>query len=117
MYSSCEDLKFQIIIEDPICLTGECIQYPCCVLRLSCLARELIELYVVGQSAEQVIRSHSGIRKDPRDRCSEAALSDIREISCYVSSRDGGDGCARDVIEQVLRAQGKWLSSAEAFGW
>ncbi len=49
--------------------------------------------------------------------CPADAAPDIREISCYVSSRDGGDGCARDVIEQVLRAQGKWLSSAEAFGW
>ena len=49
--------------------------------------------------------------------CPADAAPDIRELSRYVSSRDGGDGCARDVIEQVLRAQGKWLSSAEAFGW
>jgi len=30
---------------------------------------------------------------------------------------DGGQGCGRDIIEQVLRAQGKWLSNAKAFGW
>jgi 3-deoxy-D-manno-octulosonate 8-phosphate phosphatase (KDO 8-P phosphatase) len=35
----------------------------------------------------------------------------------YVSDRDGGYGCGRDVIEQVLRAQGKWLMNAKAFGW
>jgi len=50
--------------------------------------------------------------------CAPADASpDIKAISIYVSHRDGGDGCARDVIEQVLRAQGKWLSGAEAFGW
>ncbi|MFA6779509.1 MAG: 3-deoxy-D-manno-octulosonate 8-phosphate phosphatase, partial [Paludibacteraceae bacterium] len=26
-------------------------------------------------------------------------------------------GCARDVIEQVLKAQGKWMDNSEAFGW
>jgi len=45
------------------------------------------------------------------------AAPDIRGIATYVSQYEGGDGCARDVIEQVLRAQGKWLSGAEAFGW
>lgn len=45
------------------------------------------------------------------------AAPDIKAISTYVSHRNGGDGCARDVIEQVLRAQGKWLSGTEAFGW
>lgn len=45
------------------------------------------------------------------------AAPDIKAISTYVSHRNGGDGCARDIIEQVLRAQGKWLSGAEAFGW
>ena len=45
------------------------------------------------------------------------AAPDIKAISLYVSQQEGGDGCARDVIEQVLRAQGKWLSNAEAFGW
>ena len=41
----------------------------------------------------------------------------IREVSVYVSDRDGGYGCGRDVIEQVLRAQGKWVMNAKAFGW
>ena len=49
--------------------------------------------------------------------CPSDASPDIKRISCYVSDREGGDGCARDVIEQVLRAQDKWLSGAEAFGW
>lgn len=49
--------------------------------------------------------------------CPADACSDIKQISCYVSSANGGDGVGRDVLEQVLRAQGKWLSDAQAFGW
>lgn len=49
--------------------------------------------------------------------CPADACSDIKEISTYVSSCRGGDGCGRDIVEQVLRAQGKWLSGAKAFGW
>lgn len=48
----------------------------------------------------------------PKDACPE-----VKEISTYISDRRGGYGCARDVIEQVLRAQGMWLNSAKAFGW
>lgn len=49
--------------------------------------------------------------------CPVDACSDIKDISLYISSRNGGDGVGRDVVEQVLRAQGKWLSDAKAFGW
>ena len=49
--------------------------------------------------------------------CPSDASPDIPRVSRYISDRKGGDGCARDVIEQVLRAHGKWLSGAEAFGW
>lgn len=49
--------------------------------------------------------------------CPKDACSDIKELSIYVSDRNGGYGCGRDVIEQVLRAQGKWLESEKAFGW
>lgn len=49
--------------------------------------------------------------------CPADACSDIKVISLYISSRNGGDGVGRDVVEQVLRAQGKWLSDAKAFGW
>ncbi len=45
------------------------------------------------------------------------AAPEIKEIACYVSKAKGGQGCVRDVVEQVLRAQGHWMSSAHAFGW
>ena len=49
--------------------------------------------------------------------CPADACSDIKKISRYFSSFNGGDGVGRDVVEQVLRAQGHWLSGAKAFGW
>ena len=49
--------------------------------------------------------------------CPADACPDIKDISLYISSAAGGDGVGRDVVEQVLRAQGKWLSDAKAFGW
>lgn len=49
--------------------------------------------------------------------CPADAAAEIKSISTYISHCKGGDGCARDVIEQVLRAQGKWMANAEAFGW
>ena len=48
----------------------------------------------------------------PRDACPE-----IKEASLYVSDYIGGHGCGRDVIEQTLRAQGKWVMDEKAFGW
>lgn len=49
--------------------------------------------------------------------CPADACPEIKEVSCYVSRYPGGQGCVRDVIEQVLRAQNKWMSDAVAFGW
>ena len=49
--------------------------------------------------------------------CPQDACPDVKEACIYVSPCLGGQGCGRDVIEQTLRAQGKWLSSEKAFGW
>jgi len=49
--------------------------------------------------------------------CPQDACSDVKDACIYVSPYRGGYGCGRDVIEQTLRAQGKWLSSEKAFGW
>lgn len=48
--------------------------------------------------------------------CPADAASEIKAISCYISHKEGGRGCARDVIEQVLKAQGLWMDGI-AFGW
>ncbi len=40
--------------------------------------------------------------------CPNDAAPEIQKVSKYISYKKGGEGCARDVIEQVLRVQGKW---------
>ena len=44
------------------------------------------------------------------------AAHEIRGIAKYISHCKGGQGIARDIIEQVMRAQNKWMGE-EAFGW
>lgn len=41
--------------------------------------------------------------------CPADAAEDIKLLSKYVSNFKGGEGCVRDVIEQVLRLAGKWI--------
>ena len=38
-------------------------------------------------------------------------------ITKYISPIQGGYGCARDVIEQILKAQNHWMQDEKAFGW
>ncbi|MCB0427261.1 MAG: HAD-IIIA family hydrolase [Mangrovimonas sp.] len=46
--------------------------------------------------------------------CPQDAVQEVKAISKYVSHKFGGKGCARDVIEQVLKVQGKWNSDFDA---
>lgn len=45
--------------------------------------------------------------------CPQNADSEIKQISLYISDFDGGKGCVRDVIEQVLRLNGHWGPSSD----
>ena len=49
--------------------------------------------------------------------CPADAAPEIKAVCKYISHRNGGYGCGRDVVEQVLRAQGRWMSHEDAFGW
>ncbi len=49
--------------------------------------------------------------------CPADAAPEIKSVSKYVSTRNGGEGCGRDVLEQVLKAQDMWMHNATAFGW
>lgn len=46
--------------------------------------------------------------------CPNDAIREIQQISKYISDKTGGNGCARDIIEQILRVQGKWESNFDA---
>jgi len=48
--------------------------------------------------------------------CPSDADSEIKQISSYISDKRGGEGCVRDIIEQVLRLHNNWMST-EAFTW
>lgn len=49
--------------------------------------------------------------------CPADAAPEIKAVSKYISHKNGGMGCGRDVVEQVLKAQGLWMNTAKAFGW
>lgn len=48
--------------------------------------------------------------------CPRDAAQEIKDISHYISDKNGGEGCVRDVLEQVMRAQGKWINP-EKMNW
>lgn len=48
--------------------------------------------------------------------CPADAAHEIKAIAHYISHYKGGEGCARDVIEQVLKVQGHWMNG-DAFTW
>ena len=43
--------------------------------------------------------------------CPQDASPEIKAISKYISHKNGGQGAVRDVIEQVMKVQGKWMES------
>ncbi|MCE1201106.1 MAG: HAD-IIIA family hydrolase [Bacteroidia bacterium] len=48
--------------------------------------------------------------------CPSDASEEIKSISVYISRYRGGHGCVRDIIEQVLKVQGRWMTD-EAHQW
>lgn len=42
----------------------------------------------------------------PLDACEE-----VKSIARYISDRKGGEGCVRDIVEQVLKARGDWMDT------
>ena len=48
--------------------------------------------------------------------CPADAVEEIKATADYISPFAGGRGCVRDVIEQVLRLQGRWMDG-ESFVW
>ncbi len=49
------------------------------------------------------VMSKVGLSISPAD-----AANEIRSIAKYITHLKGGEGIARDIIEQVMKAQGKW---------
>lgn len=60
-------------------------------------------LYMGDDLVDLQIMQQIGIPTCPVD-----AVPEIKAVSLYISDKKGGEGCVRDVLEQVMRSQGKW---------
>ncbi len=71
------------------------------------------EIIFVGDDIPDIeVLRESGLPCCPKD-----AAPEVKEVSKYISHCKGGFGVGRDIVEQVLKAQDKWMDNAEAFGW
>ncbi|MDD4114401.1 MAG: HAD hydrolase family protein [Massilibacteroides sp.] len=68
-------------------------------------------VYVGDDIPDYEVMKRAGLAVAPAD-----AAPEIKEIAGYISSKAGGEGVARDIIEKTMKAQGKWMGE-EAFGW
>lgn len=48
--------------------------------------------------------------------CPKDASVEVREVCDYISQINGGKGCVRDVLEQTMRIQNKWMDD-DAYSW
>ncbi len=49
--------------------------------------------------------------------CPSDAAPEIKDVCTYISHKEGGKGCARDILEQILKTQNLWMHNNTAFGW
>lgn len=68
-------------------------------------------MYVGDDLIDYRVMQLVGLPVAPADACPE-----IKAISKYISPVIGGEGVARDVIEQVMKVQGKWMNE-HTFYW
>ncbi len=61
-------------------------------------------LYMGDDLPDYEVMKIAGVPTCPAD-----ASTEIKNISIYISNYNGGEACVRDIIEQVLRSQGKWF--------
>ncbi|GAB1309326.1 HAD-IIIA family hydrolase [Urechidicola sp. KH5] len=66
-------------------------------------------LYMGDDIPDYPVMTKVGIAACPQD-----AAPEIKGISHYISHRNGGYGCVRDVLEQVMKVQGKWNDTFDA---
>jgi len=63
-------------------------------------------LYMGDDIPDYQVMKLVGLPTCPQDACPE-----IKGISKYISHKNGGKGAVRDVIEQVMKVQGKWMAN------
>jgi len=63
-------------------------------------------LYMGDDIPDMSVMERVGLATCPQD-----AVPDVKRIADYVSHKNGGDGCVREILEQVMRVQNKWMFS------
>jgi len=48
--------------------------------------------------------------------CPADAAEEVKQVAQYISDKNGGSGCVRDIMEQVMKLQNNWLDK-DAFYW
>ena len=79
-------------------------------LKSNNLKREQV-LYMGDDIPDYEVMQEAGVSACPAD-----AAEEIKSVANYISHFNGGKGCVRDVIEQVLKVQGKWMND-DAYHW
>lgn len=71
------------------------------------------EVAYVGDDIPDILAMQSvGLPVAPAD-----AAPDVRAIACFITKANGGYGVARELLEEILKAKGVWMTCDEAFGW
>ncbi len=68
-------------------------------------------LYMGDDLPDYEVMQRAGVPCCPAD-----AVEEIKSVAHYISPYGGGKGCARDIIEQVLRLHGRWMDG-QSFTW
>jgi len=57
------------------------------------------------------LNDYKAIQKAGCMACPANAAHEIKAIVHYISNKNGGEGCVRDVIEKIMRLNDDWLTS------
>ena len=80
-------------------------------LIMTCLNDEEV-MYCGDDIPDYSVMCKVGLPVAPAD-----AAPEIKSIAKYVSPLRGGNGVARDIIEQIMKVQGLWMDDEASFGW
>lgn len=64
-------------------------------------------MYMGDDIPDYMVMTMVGLPVCPVDACEE-----IKSVSRYISDIEGGRGCVRDVMSQVLKARGDWMDTS-----
>lgn len=71
------------------------------------------EVAFVGDDIPDILSMQNvGLPVAPAD-----AAADVKPVACFITKATGGNGVARELLEEILKAKDVWMTDAEAFGW